>query len=214
MRGEFDFFKARVVEREFFVDYLRAVRIRNDVSERSARKAFRPISRFDDETELCRISRPVDAAVGKNIGVNRIGVERAVFAARIEIRIIERASVIGIRHKREVASVYRSVGDGAMFAAVRRKSRKRYVAVGCRNARSERVAVERDDSYFGTRDRAPRRDRLHEYVAGFVGIFFNDDPLIGYEDEPLVSAPVFFARHAEQKETVLEMLRRDRIQIA
>ena len=63
LRAEFDFFKTRVVERKFFVDYLRAVRIRDDVGEGSAREAFRPVSRFDDETELCRISRPVDAAV-------------------------------------------------------------------------------------------------------------------------------------------------------
>ena len=134
--------------------------------------------------------------------MNGIGIEGSVFAARIEIGIIERASVIVVRHKREVAAVYRSVGDGAMFAAVRVERGKRNVPVGCRNARSERVAVERDHAYFRTCKGPSRRNRLNEDIAGFVIVFFDDDPLIGYEDEPLVTASVFFARHAEQKETV------------
>ena len=211
------FLEARGAERDFFGRYFGTLRVDDPAFERGTIEADSPVSCLDDHADVHRVAGPVDASVGKEKRVYFFRVGRAGYAARIEVRVVERSSVSRVGHERHVLALADRIGDGLFFLFVAGKVRDRNVPVASRDAGDERVAIEAENRDGRARNRVSRAYGLHEDIPGLVGIRLHEKAEVSDHDDAFVleiGRIVGAAACREHEESVAQILFRDRVEVA
>ena len=133
--------------------------------ERHAGERLGPVAGFHDQPQVHRFARPVDAAVGEDVGTQLVLRACVLHAADVEAREVELAVIAVERHEAHVAVLLRDHQQRRAFAHQAFELVEAHVAGGVGGLAEDRAAVLRDHVDADAGDRLAAKDRLHVHVA-------------------------------------------------